>query len=231
MMAMKYEIKVVQKEIKKEMMYKDSVVLTYKIQYPQFDSRSFQRMLVALNYYYEEKAKAFQTYCEKNLFWQAVEDYQYAIKNQFPVHQYEALLVYTVTYHQNCALSLYFDQYEYTGGAHGNTVRSSDTWNLNQGRKYELRDFFPYYKDYKKNILKNINEQIGKQIAEETKPYFNEYNKLTADHFNASNFYITTEGVVIYYQQYDVAPYVSGIVEFMFPYEKGKVVPPVCRLV
>lgn len=35
---------------------------------------------------------------------------------------------YTITYNDNCFLSYYNDKYEYTGGAHGMTVRSLNTF-------------------------------------------------------------------------------------------------------
>lgn len=38
------------------------------------------------------------------------------------------------------------------------------------------------------------------------------------DTFNDDNFFTTPAGVTVFYQQYDIAPYASGIVEFTVPY-------------
>lgn len=45
--------------------------------------------------------------------------YLQAVENGYPVMVYEVIAEFTVTYNQNCALSLYTDQYIFTGGAHG----------------------------------------------------------------------------------------------------------------
>ncbi|MFV0239920.1 MAG: RsiV family protein [Lacrimispora sphenoides] len=39
--------------------------------------------------------------------------------------------------------------------------------------------------------------------------------------FNINGFFIKPSGIVIYYQQYDIAPYVRGIPEFLFPFQEG----------
>ena len=101
-----------------------------------------------------------------------------------------------------------------TGGAHGNTVRASDTWNLNVSRRLRLSGLFCRPDDYQELIFPKIREQI----AENPEIYFDNYEQLIVENFQESNFYTTSEGIVIYYQQYDIAPYSSGIREFLIPY-------------
>ena len=49
--------------------------------------------------------------------------------------------------------------------------------------------------------------------------YFDDYATLLRGNFNIKGFYLKPEGIVIYYQQYDIAPYVSGLPEFLFPFK------------
>ncbi|MEA4987263.1 MAG: RsiV family protein, partial [Anaerovorax sp.] len=56
------------------------------------------------------------------------------------------------------------------------------------------------------------------QIKKEPEIYFDDYETLVVETFNPKNFYCTPEGVVVYYLQYDIAPYSSGIREFLIPY-------------
>ncbi len=59
---------------------------------------------------------------------------------------------------------------------------------------------------------------MNKQIAKDPSGYFDNYPPLVAGTFNKNSFYCTDEGIVVYFQQYDIAPYSSGIPEFPLPY-------------
>lgn len=215
--------------IEKEMHYGDTVVLHYKINYPQFCSLNFTSAICRMNRFYRDKAAAFQRYCETKLYQSAVKDYLYSVANGFPVRAYEALLVYTVTCNQDCIISLYFDEYQFTGGAHGNTVRSSQTWNLQTGCRITLRQMFPYTENYKKFLIATINAQIAAQIQNGQNYYFDNYEQLVEATFRPSNFCLTQEGVAVYFQQYDIAPYSSGIPVFLIPYAQDGAILPSCR--
>lgn len=226
-MTKDYQVQIKDRIIKNDLYYKKTLLLSYSIQYPQFSSDRFRMTLNRMNQYYEMKAIAFKMYCEHKLFKLAIEQYENAIKNGFPVRKFEALVVYQVTYNQNCSISLHFDQYEFTGGAHGNTVRNSDTWNLQKGTKIKLGHLFTN-KNYKDYIIMTINQKIAEQIRNGTNQYFENYKQLVTENFNENHFYLTPKGVVIYYQQYEIAPYSSGIPTFMIPYSSGNAAEPKC---
>jgi len=48
--------------------------------------------------------------------------------------------------------------------------------------------------------------------------YFEDYRNLIVQHFNPASYYLSNDGLVIYYQQYEIAPYATGIVEFTIPF-------------
>src|SRR5699024_9427960 len=98
-------------------------------------------------------------YAANILYGQAVNVYKDSLKNDFPFHSFEADMRYTITYNDNCFLSLYTDIYEFTGGAHGNTVRTSNTWNLCSGENVYLSYFFDPYTDYVYFITQEIIAQ------------------------------------------------------------------------
>ncbi len=73
-------------------------------------------------------------YAEKDLFNMAKEQYDINFSNGFPIMVYELILDYTITYNKDAILSLYFDEYIFSGGAHGSTIRTSreleyEDWN------------------------------------------------------------------------------------------------------
>ena len=81
-----------------------------------------------------------------------------------------------------------------------------------------LQDFFPRNFDYKIDLTEQIIGQIAEQIAAGNDIYFDDYEENVIAEFNPQNFYLTPEGLVIFYQQYAIAPYSSGIMEFTIPY-------------
>lgn len=224
-----YKILVKNVVIEKYMFYKKQLVLSYKIQYPQFSSVRFQKAVPVLNQYYKEKAKIFQQYCVEKLYPMAIEEFENSVSNNFPVRPYEALVTYKLTFNQDCAASLYFDQYLYTGGAHGNTIRYSDTWDLQKAHSMNIDELFQTSINYKSYIILSINNQIAEQIKNGENKYFDDYKKNVAKYINFCSFYLTPQGIVIYFQQYEIAPYASGIPEFTIPFTEEYVVKPDCQ--
>lgn len=222
------KIEVTEQVIEKERSFQGHVLLVYKIVYPQFSSSSFVRVLKNINQFYELQARKYALHCEKKLFKMALEQYEYSVKNRLPIQRFEAQDVFTLTYNRNCTLSLYQDRYEYTGGAHGSTVRRSNTWNLQRGGQSNLVNYFPYVRGVQEYLIGEITRQVENQIENGSKDYFDDYEENIRAHFNPQQFYLTEKGVVLYFQQYDIAPYVSGIPEFLIPYSKGGATPPTC---
>jgi hypothetical protein len=59
--------------------------------------------------------------------------------------------------------------------------------------------------------------------------YFDDYKKLIVENFNPQSFIITPDSLDFYYQQYDIAPYASGIIVFSIPYEDLGIPKPHCK--
>ncbi len=199
-----------------DMKYNEVTLLTYRIEYPEFVSDNFKKTIKTVNQFYKGKALALENNIRTKLYQIAVDQYLDDIKNDFPVRVFEALQTFEVTYDDACIISLYFDNYQFTGGAHGTTARTSQTWNLRTGRVINLKELYKCSGDYRSYIKNNIIEQI----AENPDIYFENYAELVEQTFNIDSFYCTPEGVIVYFQQYDIAPYSSGIREFLLPYNK-----------
>ncbi len=150
---------------------------------------------------------------------QAVDSYHDSQKNDTLFNTFGLYMDYTVTYNQNCFLSIYFDNHEYTGGAHGSTIRTSETWELCSGMRIPLYSLFKPGTDYKLLLTEEILKQAEYNSQKDPGTYFEEYKSLIIKYFNEQNFYLTPEGITICYQQYDIGAYAIGIVEFTIPYK------------
>jgi len=223
-----YHVLVKQKQLQQDMSYKNNIILKYTINYPRFISGIFYNMISKLNNLYRTQALMYQKNNVMNLYQMAMAEYEYSVAHGYPVREFEAYVNYEVPYNLNCALSLYFEQYEYSGGAHGLTVRNSDTWDLKRSRRMDLSDFYPNNSNYKDELINNIIAQIDSQIADGSGMYFENYKQLVSDTFKPNSFFLTPEGLAIYFQQYDIAPYASGLPTFIVPYDPDGPVQPSC---
>ena len=204
--------------LKREFPYGSTVVLTMSASFmevklpgsPVAENRINRRIGVQTSCFYRRAAL--------DLCRQAAAGYREAVKNGFPFHAYEAVLDYQTAYNRNCHLSAFRDQYEFTGGAHGNTVRSSDTWNLATGRTVPLSCLFREGAGYESLLLQRILEQADANMQQEP-IYFEDYRALIPKYFDPKSYYLTPDGIAFYFQQYQIAPYSTGIVVFTLPYE------------
>ncbi|AQS08273.1 anti-sigma-V factor RsiV [Clostridium saccharobutylicum] len=130
-------------------------------------------------------------------------------KPRFP---YEVYSTYNITSDKNSFVSFYDDYYEYLGGAHGLTTRTSYTIDKNKEELLNLKDLFASGYNY----ADIINNEIREQIKKNPQDYFDSGSEFKGIGENQS-FYIDDDNLVIYYQLYEIAPYVKGIPEFKIP--------------
>ena len=201
------------KTIKNNLKYKGTVIVTYEIEYPQIFSNYYDTSYFnALNL---NKALELEKYAKTNLFSDSKIQYDYNIANGYPIMVYELVFKSTITYNQAPIISLYQDEYTFTGGAHGSTIRTSQNWNLEYNEQFTLSDVYANQPDYLLFILREINKQIQEKGVDY---FFDDYCSLVLETFNPQQFYLTPNYVVIYFQQYDIAPYSTGIPTFEISY-------------
>lgn len=208
--------------------YKDEPMIATTINYPSFESKEFDLCSNLLNNYYYTKLALHSKYEIYSLYRLAMSEYEYALANGFPFREYEYYSDFSVTYKDNCTISLYFYTYTYTGGAHGATVRTSDTWNLQECKLMSLSDYIVDRRNYKDFIIDEIIYIIEESKETGEYMYFDDYEQLVKETFQKDSFYLTNEGIIIYFQQYDIAPYSSGIPDFLISFSNMNVNTPSC---
>lgn len=130
-------------------------------------------------------------------------------------YQYELYIDYKLTYNKNNVISIPMNVYEFTGGAHGMTYLNSYNYNLINGKKLKLSDIFKENIDYKK-IIDNYIKYVIKKNPD---IYFQGNNGFKGIKEEQS-FYIEDDGIVIYFDLYEIAPYYVGIPKFKIKYDE-----------
>ena len=119
---------------------------------------------------------------------------------------------YQVHFNSEELLSLEQTYTDYLGGAHPNHYLDTLNVDLKTGKVLRLDDLFKNGSD----DLSRLNIIVAQQVEAERdiKGFFEEEIVING----TENFYITdNEDLVIIYPPYAVAPYASGIVEFIIP--------------
>lgn len=124
-------------------------------------------------------------------------------------YQYEVDADYQVTYNKENLISIPIKTYDFTGGAHGMSHIKSYNYDLLSGRELKLKDMFKCDVNYKKVV----DSFIKKEIEEKQDIYFNGEEGFKGIN-DKQEFYIDDDGIVIYFQLYEIAPYYVGIPKF-----------------
>lgn len=207
---------VMKKNIKSSPKYKNIVMITIDINYPQVIVRNKLKISADISRFYSHIAENFYQYASKNLYNMARREYHDSIENNFPFRPFDAVMNFETALNNGIFLSIFYDKYEYTGGAHGMTVRNADTWYIKTGKHMRLKDFF-CSPEYKTIFINEIIREIENQIKT-GQSFFEDYKNNAANYFNENNYYLSKDGFVIFYPLYSIAPYSSGIVEFTIPF-------------
>ncbi|MFC0470547.1 DUF3298 domain-containing protein [Halalkalibacter kiskunsagensis] len=106
---------------------------------------------------------------------------------------------------QRDIVSLTNSHYSFSGGAHGTTILRSLTMDVNTGQVYSLKKLFKPNSDYQKRL----NELIRVQIKSRDMPLIADFTGIAPNQY----YYIADKALIIYFQLYELLPYVYG-----FPY-------------
>lgn len=168
--------------------------------------------------YYQLQCRAFLRYCESWLLPQARAAYQAALESSAPLPEFRAELQYRVTYNEGGLWSLYTQSRERTGTGPALLTRRGDTWDLAQSCPVPLSSFFPPRSAWRRELLERLAEEVRRQLRAGAAQYHEDWHKALRRRFNPQNYYLTQDGLALFYPLYALAPESGGIPTFVIPY-------------
>lgn len=154
------------------------------VQYPQFEGITDAYVQNKINMDIKVAVNKFVAECKKD------------------EHTVEAKAKYQVHYLGEDTISFELLTYTYTGGAHGMSYVAGYTYDLKTGDKYTLTQLF----DFKPS---EVSAAVAKHAKENNVPL---YENFTGIREYPHNFYLIDKNTpVLLFQQYEVAPYSSGV--------------------
>lgn len=175
-------------------------------------------METLLSNYYEQKAKSLNEMAE--LFF---EDYK-SFYDEMSEYNFgwELNNTISVMFNSNSIVFFQSDYYHHTGGAHGMSGTLFTNFNSQDGKKLLLKDLL--LTGYE-NKLNDIAEKIFRKKREltadaslEEAGFWFDGNKFTLN----DNFGIKNDGLIFFFNSYEIASYAMGPTEIILPYEEIK---------
>lgn len=146
-----------------------------------------------------------------------------AINNKVQLNQYYTIDILYDSYCYQNYISYVFYISIYTGGAHPNNTIWTITYDTNSDKIITIKDLI----EKNKNILNILSMESKHQLKKE-KRFLNqndiidsmleEGTKPTNENFK--NFAVSNNGLLIFFEQYQIAPYSFGQFEITIPYSK-----------
>ncbi len=129
---------------------------------------------------------------------------------------WEAKIAGEVSFEDKNTITIALNSYLFTGGAHGYTTRSFLNFNKRKGKELENWELFKDQRHFEN--FAEAKFRIQEDIPQD-KPINSTGFMFEQDEFHLpENIGFTEKGLVLIYNQYEVASYADGAIELLLPY-------------
>ncbi len=178
-------------------MYKDKEFLKY----PQVSDMKKKKFEEKINKDFDQYIKnSYKQY--KEIMKQAE---QFGFEGQY-------VTTYEVKYNTKPKLSVLTSDYAFGGGAHGNTVVQSFNYCEEKEKRIYLTDILTTEEQ-----INAVTNYVWEYAIERPDIFYPDLKKEDINLTKDTAFYFTDDGIVLVFQQYEIAPYVSGNQEIVIP--------------
>ncbi len=167
--------------------------------------------------YYILQKKCFLKYCERDLLPWAKAEARAALENSSPTPYFQAELYARETYRGGRFWSLYIEQRELNMPGGTFARRWGDTWDMATGFAVPLSTLFPPRSRWRACIMETARNEIIRQESRGEARYHPGWEKLLKKYWNPRNFYITRNGITVFWPMYAIAPAIEGVPAFVLP--------------
>lgn len=133
---------------------------------------------------------------------------------------WEKRLSMDVKYNVNNILSLSFEKYGFTGGAHGIKIKEFFVYDLRGNKQLQLKDIF--VDEYASSLNKLLDNKLRKMNGIKEDESLREAGFFIDQVESTENFYVNNDGIGFYYNVYHLASYAMGTTELFIPFKEMK---------
>lgn len=200
---------------KRVMKSNGETVLTLSIRRPAFPETGRTRRMER---YFTEIAQQWKNRWETVLFPQACQALADAKETGSPFTPWKAELDYTVTLWRPPLLSLRLDAMESGQAPRPLHIRTGETWDCACGYPRTLRSFYPAKAHrWRKSLMDALRSQAAERLASGESLLDPDCAQVMERAFDPERFYLTEEGLSVFYPLYVLGAYAEGIPVFTVP--------------
>ena len=132
-------------------------------------------------------------------------------------HQISVMLKPRILNHKGPLATVVLNSSSYLGGAHGSSMQQYANFDLAQGKQIALKDIVL---PKQQAALEKAAYAVFKQWVMDAKlaENMNEYEQAWKFHLS-DNFYLSQQGLILQYAEYEIGPYVVGLPKLVISYE------------
>lgn len=198
--------------LEKTVTYGDNVLMTITCVYPVIENSENNEFIDKINKKYRDMADNFSADIEKEYSSDAENMFE-NLENYTPMN-FE--LTYNVNTNRKDIISITTADYRNSNGAHPYTLSSSVTYDMSDEKELSLYD-----------VLDGTESEIDDAVCEGFTELLTENGiEMTDEQVNTVknaapivNWYVKDGSIVLYYNQYDIAPYAFGVPTIEIPYD------------
>ena len=195
-------------------------LITIDLSFPSLagDSES----VMNFNAFYDNVTEKYLAHAEYDLKPQALEQLKMNAEQGLEFNQYSLNSDYAVTLNTKKYLSVSREFNYFTGGAHPGIELNAETFQMSNGGLMNLSDVFTAPGDTYLGVIYNevIAQIEAPNAAMDKSNFFEDYKELVKTKYDPVDFYLSPDGVTVFYQLYSIAPYAAGVQHYTIPYDK-----------
>lgn len=173
--------------------------------------------LRAINRCYSHAADNWCRRWERELYCMACLDLANRRAQGRPFRVWKAELETRITLQENGLLSLWQEGRECRGYDRPLFLRRGDTWSLAEGAPRPLASFYHKERRWKKRLIQQLEKQVRERLASGESLLDPDCTKRLGREFDRENFYLTADGIQVFFPLYALAPGAEGIPVFTVP--------------
>jgi len=189
-------------------------VLRYSIDYPQMAGIGASQ---SLSHYHLTQAVAFERQIKGRYFRQATHQLA-ALEPYGGFAALEITASVQVMHHTPGLLSFFTDTWYQLGQQGTRLARSARTVRSDTGRALTLPELFARGYDFRTPLFKSLRAQIAREAELNPGSYFADWSSLVPKNVGNRSFYLTDDGLVIFFGEQVIAEKSAGLPSFRVPY-------------
>lgn len=193
-----------------------AVIYNASVTYPVISSSDNNEVVNSMNEKFKSAAESFIKDEEIGEdFITAKEDNLLTENSSYEFPGYYKAKTYSTQYNKNGIISFLRSIDMYMGGAHPGHNLWGETYDMATGNEMKITDVLKMSQEEVNNI---IVEGFRKEAEKDQERYSGTSPEEVAKNVNEAKWYLTDDGIVFFFNEYEILPYAAGTPEYVFPY-------------